>query len=368
MESSKQIQKAGDNSHQLQMSNSTINIGITEKRAREIFTEMNAIARQSYTQDAYELAIKRVGMFEELLMHKVEQVNEMLDAFKDPSFQLLLVEAQKRAAVSDRESDFELLTELLAHRIERKDDRKTKASISKAVEIVDQIDDDALCGLTMVYAITSWCAETSDISEGLNIMNHFLSSICYRSLPTGHDWIYHLDILDAVRTSSIGTFKKFKEYYTAVFEGYACTGIQIGSENYAKALKILKEANLSPTILVPHELNDGYVRLNVRDKSSIANLQLNYVIQDTIVEKRKVTSQEVDTLYKIWDLYSNDSNLIEQVKNTFMAKWDSFDTLRQVHMWWEDIPRNFIITPIGKVLAYANAQRYEKNIPDIKNM
>lgn len=122
MESSKQIQKAGDGSHQLQMVNPTFNIGITEERAREIFSEMNAIARQNYTQDAYELAMKRVGMFEELLMNKIEQVDGMLEAFRDPSFQFLLVEAQKRAAASDRESDFEMLTELLAHRVEKNSD------------------------------------------------------------------------------------------------------------------------------------------------------------------------------------------------------------------------------------------------------
>ena len=72
MENNKQLQKAGDNSQQLQMVNPIINVGITEERVREIFSEMNAIARQSYTQDAYELAMKRVGVFEELLMSKVE--------------------------------------------------------------------------------------------------------------------------------------------------------------------------------------------------------------------------------------------------------------------------------------------------------
>ena len=46
----KQVQKAGDGSQQFQMVNPTVNIGITEERARAIFTEMNAIARQNYTQ------------------------------------------------------------------------------------------------------------------------------------------------------------------------------------------------------------------------------------------------------------------------------------------------------------------------------
>lgn len=179
MENNKQMQKAGNNSQQVQIDNATINVGITEKRAREIFQEMNEITRKNYTQDAFELAMKKISMFEELLMHKVEQVDGMLEAFRDPSFQLLLVEAQKRAAASDRESDFEMLTELLAHRVKQKDDRKIKASISKAVEIVDQIDDDALCGLTVSYAILHWGPQTGNISQGLKTMNGLLSSLCY---------------------------------------------------------------------------------------------------------------------------------------------------------------------------------------------
>lgn len=38
---SKQIQEAGDNSQQLQANNMIVNIGIDEKRAREIYQEMN---------------------------------------------------------------------------------------------------------------------------------------------------------------------------------------------------------------------------------------------------------------------------------------------------------------------------------------
>ena len=37
----KQIQEAGDNSQQLQASNMIVNIGIDEKRAREIYQEMH---------------------------------------------------------------------------------------------------------------------------------------------------------------------------------------------------------------------------------------------------------------------------------------------------------------------------------------
>lgn len=361
----KQVQKAGDGSQQFQMVNPTFNIGITEERAREIFTEMNAIARQNYTQDAYELAIKRVGMFEELLMNKVQQVDGMLEAFRDPSFQFLLVEAQKRAAASDRDADLEMLTELLVHRVEKKDDRKIKASISRAVEIVDQIDDDALCGLTLVYAINSWAAASGDISQGLTVMNNLFSSLCYQELPTGFEWVYHLDILDAVRSSSVGTFKKFKDYYPSMFTGYTCAGIQIDSENYSKALDILRKTNLPADLLVTHELNNGFMRLNVRDRELISDIELFSVRNAQIVSKRKVTAQEVDALNQIWDLYSTDTKIIENVKNAFMEKWDTYETLNLIRTWWEELPHSFAITPIGKALAYANAQRYNNDIPEI---
>lgn len=365
MENSKQMQKAGDGSQQVQMTNPTFIVGITEQRAREIFTEMNVIARQNYTQDAYEIAIKRVGMFEELLMNKVQQVDGMLEAFRDPSFQFLLVEAQKRAAASDRDADLEMLTELLVHRVEKKDDRKIKASISRAVEIVDQIDDDALCGLTLVYAIKSWAAVSGDISQGLTVMNDLFSSLCYRELPTGFEWVYHLDILDAVRSSSVGTFKKFKDYYSSMFSGYTCAGIQIDSEDYSKALEILRKAKLPVGVLVPHELNNGFMRLNVREKQLISDIELFSVCNEQVVGKRKVTTQELDALNRVWDLYSTDTKIIENVKNAFMEKWNTYETLNLIRTWWEELPHSFTITPIGKALAHANAQRYHNDVPDM---
>ncbi len=364
--SDNQLQKGGDNSQQIQAGTINVYNGITETRAREIYTEMNAIARQSYTQDAYELAIKRVNMLENLLMQKVEKVDGMLEAFGEPSFQFLLVEAQKRAAASDRDADIEMLTELLVHRVEEKNSRKTKASISKAVEIVDQIDDDALCALTLIYAINSWGAISGDITQGLTVMNDLFSSFSYLSLPSSFDWAYHLDILNAVRVSSIGTFKKFSEYYTECFNGYSCVGIQKNSESYQKVQTILNEANIPITILVEHELNSEFVRLNIPNKEYIKDINIPVSVQPGLTFLRKPQTNEIEVLYKVWDLYSNDNQLKQEFKKAFMQKWDTFEMLKTVRLWWEALPHSITITPIGKVLAHANAQRYNKKVPDIK--
>ena len=364
----KQIQKAGDGAQQVQAETINVYNGITEARAREIFSEMNDIARQSYTQDAYELAWKRVGMFEELLMQKVEKVNGMLEAFADPSFQFLLTEAQKRAAASDRDADIEMLTELLVHRVEKKSERKIKASISKAVEIVDQIDDDALCALTMLHVVNIYTPVTGEITEGLSVLNALWESVYYMELPSDNEWAQHLDILDAVRVSSIGTFKKIRDIFAEKLSGYVCVGIPKESDKYKTALELLKKVNLNQSILTDNELMDGYVRLRTKNQCDLINCSVTEsdMFGNPIIE-RKISDVEIDTINQIFDLYESDSSKKQQVKNEFIKLWDSYEYLVKVSNWWDALPHSISITPIGTVLAHANAQRYNKKIPKIIN-
>lgn len=361
----KQIQKAGDGSQQVQMINPTIVMGIDEKRVREVCSEVAVETIKQCTQEASAIAISRIEKFTTDLIPRVEKIEKDFQSFSDPSFQFELRNAQKVAACTDRDSDYELLSELLVHRIEKGEERKTKASITKAIEIVDQIDDEALCALTLIYAINSWSAASGNITQGFNVMNDLFSSFCYRSLPQGLDWAYHLDILNAVRVSTVGTFKKFSEFYPNYFEGYTCVGIKKESEAYQSAINKLNEANLPLNLLVEHELNDGYVRLNVKDVDSIKDITIPVIVQPNVLHFRKVSALEIDVLNQIWQLYSNESSIKNMVKNAFMQKWDTFATLKSVRLWWEALPHSITITPIGKVLAHANAQRRNQKVPQL---
>ena len=49
-----------------------------------------------------------------------------------------------------------------------------------------------------------------------------------------------------------------------------------------------------------------------------------------------------------------------------MEKWDTYESLNLIRTWWEAIPHSFMITPIGRALAHANAKRYNNNVPDMK--
>lgn len=268
--SDKQVQKAGNNAQQMQAEiiNITNVSGIDEKRAREIFNEMYAIARKDFTQDAYQCANERVAKFEEALMPKMLKVEGALQKFSDPSFQFLITEAHKTAASTEREADYDLLSELLLHRVKKDKDRKVRVGIKKAIEIVDQVDDDALCALTVAYTIERLFPATGSIIRGLNILENVFSKLCYTNLCQGKEWLDHLEILDAVRLDHISSLKDLDLFYAEQLDGYVCVGIKKESEDYQKALSLLSSGNLPRELLCDHELLEGYVTSNLQQTNT----------------------------------------------------------------------------------------------------
>ena len=196
MEISKQNQTAGDNAQQVQVgdvTNLTIVNGITEQRARDIFREMNQQAVANYSQDAWAEALRRIRILETLVMEKVEKMDDVLVAFGDPAFQVLLAEAQKRAAATEREVDYKLLSELLVCHVKKGACRINRAGINRAVEIVGDIDTTALCALTVAHAFESFFPNTGEILNGLWLLDNMFKKLMYEDLPTGNRWLDHLD-------------------------------------------------------------------------------------------------------------------------------------------------------------------------------
>lgn len=364
----KQIQEAGDNSQQLQASNMIVHIGIDEKRAREIYQEMNLQLRKDYSQEALNIANSRVTEFENRLLPKMEAVDGALEAFADPSFQLLLVEAQKTAASTERPADYDLLSELLIHRFQKGDNRVTRAGISRAVEIVDEISDDALLGLTVFHSVSSFFPASGNIQEGLNTLNSLFGKIFYGSLPNGSEWLDHLDILDAIRVSNFGKLKTIEEYYSTMLSGYIDVGIEKNSEDYNKASELLGANGLPPNILVVHELNPDYVRIPISSKDQISSLTLQRQIINNgqvLLLPIQLSEAQKTAIKSIYDSYKKDVQIRQQNAKKFMDEWNNRENLKKLREWWENIGVSLQLTSVGKVLAHSNAQRCDKNLPSL---
>ena len=361
-----QTQEAKDNANQLQAQTMYVTIsGADEKRVREIFNEMYDIAKRDLSEIAIKTANERVAKFEEAFVPKITKIDGAINSLADPSFQLLLTEAHKTAAATEREFDYELLSELLVQRIKKGANRKARLGISEAVKVVDKIDDDALQGLTIAYSLNLYPVVGS-IHDGIDAFDNMFGNLIYDELPSGKEWIEHLDILKAVRISPFGKFKKFEEIFIKNLDGYVCTGIKKDSEQYLQAVKILEENRITKSILVNHELNEGYVRLSIPRKTSIEEKnevrQLLNIDNDTTNNLSKIS----ECLLKIYSLYDKDVNLKKTVENEFIKEWDKKTNLKKIKEWWNSIPNSFDITAVGNMLSHANAEKYVEGIPKIE--
>lgn len=321
----RQTQKAGEGSQQIQADKMIVNVGIDEKRAREIYKEMNTQLRKDYSQEAFEIASSRVSEFENRLMPKMDAVDGAMEAFADPSFQLLLVEAQKTAASTERPADYDLLAELLIHRFQKGENRVTRAGISRAVEVVDEISDEALLGLTIFHAVSTFFPASGDINQGLNTLNDLFGKVIYGELPTGNEWLDHLDILDAVRINSIGNLKTIEQYYPEILGGYVEVGIEKDSENHKKGIELLRSNALPLNILIEHSLNSNFMRLNLPNENQISSLTLQQPTINNgqlVVITKPITENQINAIKEIYALDKKDNGIKQENIKQLMVEWD----------------------------------------------
>lgn len=359
-----QQQTAGNNSNQIIISGN-LNVGITESQARDICKAECAIALQNWSFQAGVLAEKRIQKLEDKMLPKILSYDEKLSIFGEPGFQILIRKAQIAAASSERESDYEMLADLLLHRAEQQENRERRLGISKAIEIVDQIDDLALIALSIVYAVSKYTPVSSNIHEGLGALNKLYGKILNKcKLPTDYAWMEHLDLLAAIRLSPSGihSFKKLEEYIPERLNYYFEEGLQVDSDDYNHVLEKFESLNIPLSCLERHPLRDGYVRLNVpKDIDNIVFIMKTQQgeIKIPLSEKQKDAFRLANKI-----AFKTDSNNSE-MKKAFWNIWDKYQNLKDIRLWWDKLEKHFSITPVGVALANAYIRGKEPSIPCI---
>jgi len=355
-------QKAGDGAQQIQAIGGVINIGVSEERVRAIFAELIPVALKKYTKETGENKQIIMQEFEKRLMLKLPQSDNSLQAFSTPSFQPLLTDALQSAAKTDREEYYDILTDLLACLIKNQEDRKMQVGIHQAIRIVGEIEYNSLCALTAVHAFEKFCPEPGMCFAGLNRINQTFSKIMDQELPSGIDWLEHLETLGAVRLYPQSMeMQGVIEHYSSTMNGYLCVGIKKDSEDYEKAIFMLDAAGIGHKCLIPNECLDGYVRLPIANENAIDKLYF-----DRGTEHVYLNCEQKQILRQIWKMYSQDPSLQQQVKNKFANILDFFDALRRYRFWWDSIPQPFNNTLVGRILAHANARRCDPELPDFQ--
>lgn len=362
----KQIQKAGGNAKQLQCKEANIFCGITEKRAREIFSELSQRTIKENTDIALYEMNNRLVRFQDIVIPKIEKLDNYFSCFSDPSFIFALRKAQFNVICSERDLDYDVISELLIHRINNKKNIKKKASIIKAIDVIDYVDDDSLCALTLYMMVLTYGPTSGSIKDGIQALDNLFGKVDLSKLPVDTLWIDNLKILGIANTIPFAKVERLQERLIRTLDGYVCLGIPKESKEHIKALEKLNQYDIDHDILMDHELMNGYVRLAICRKKDIEDL----VITDGVsieehIENKPLTQEQKDCLYEIFDSYSNDNGEIELVKKRFEDLLSSFPSMNTVIDWWNSLSNRIELTSIGKVIAQSNAKRLDPDLPDL---
>lgn len=342
--------------------------GITEERCRDIFDEKLPVALRDYSAEAEFVAKDRAFKFRQKLVPRLGEEENGFASFIDPSFQFLLIEAQKAAASTDREADYDVLSELLANRVKVGTDRQLYLGINKAVSVLPFVSDDQLAGMTIRFCIAKIYSKSNNIIGGLSVLDDCYGKILGKTeLPEGNNWLDSLEAGGLVKDLGLPlhSFKKSRDIFFETFNSYTITGIQKNSERYRQALDLLKGVGLPESMLIEHELNSDYVRLIAIDVDSIDALQLNRQLENGAILSIPLNDNQKDVLKSIMALYEGEMNLKEDFKNRFISKVREYPNLMKVMDWWDTNTTFFELTIVGKILANANANKCDARIPII---
>lgn len=337
-----QAQRAGSDSLQI-LAGGDVHFGLSEERAHEI---ARATAREiisEFTEEAKALVQDRILKLDDRVIASLIREGRM-HVFTDPGFLRTYKRAQEGAAVTEREADYDLLAALLTDRAERGDDRPVRAGIERAIEIIDQIDDEALRGLTVMQAVMQYRPAGGDIELGLDVMNRLLGQLLDGPLPTGSDWLDHLDVLNAARLNQSDNFQKFQNYWPKMsMPGYLSVGVEQSSNAKPWTHKSLDLQGL----LVDHRLKEGFIRVSAPTKDALEKY-LTTLDPDAV----QAVLTEADEIYHLSDI---DESCLEP----FMSLVREIPALAQIEKWWDSIPNHTALTSVGRVLARANAERLD---------
>lgn len=340
-----QMQRAGSDATQFQAGRDiVVNTGLSAADAVIIAEHSGRSAAELYTREAMIAVEKKIAQLSEKLVARFSQ-HDLLETFADPSFQRTLRQAQVGAAATDREEDIDLLVELLEARADSKDSRPLRASISRSIEIVDEIDGVALDGLTTVYAALTWRPVSPSVLEGLGVLDNLYRQLLVDQMPSGYSWIEHLEVLGAIRTSPLGSRRNLIDLWAIdALGGYVAKGLDAKTIPDAEHFELVPGAPTLP--LVAHELKPGFLR--------VAYANLDNLVET--VEASGLSELSAEYASRAKSELGFDSPDLEAVAKLGEAI-PSFSALAALQGWFDQIPTAFNITPIGRILAVSNAKR-----------
>lgn len=348
-----QRQSAGRESVQIQVAGDyVVQEGVTEERALEIANEASRHAIALFTSEALGRAAERIDELDQRIVDVFSDL-QILDVFTDPGFQRLLKKAQAGAACTDRGSDLDLLVRLLVDRVQNSGSRPTRASVDRAVEIVDQVDDSALTALTVLFSVMQFSPSAARVRDGLDTMETLYSQFEVEHLPSDKEWLDHLDVLGAIRLSQLTSLSNLAHIWmSSAMPGYVCEGFENPSGESPHIVTIIP--GFPGVAAIEHELRPGYLRMPFTKEDDFRR-QIEAMGGDVATR----ADEYLEIIRRDFGFGAMHGDCTPR----FNAEMDARPSIATVRRWWDAVGTGLSITGVGKALAKANLKRLHKGAP-----
>lgn len=359
-------QTAKDNAIQVQAD--TINVGLTEKEVREMMLDEGKRILAESKLIASDIALKRINDYIDILIPRLVK-SEVIQAFSEPSIQVLLNKTERTAICTSRETDYEMLSELLINRVKKDNDYVIKAATNKAVEIIGDISEEALLGITLLFAVQKLVPEAGISNVGLEVLNSLYGKLIrFDNLPSGQYWIDNLELVQAVRIIPFSALSKFNEIIFEKLDGYFMDGINNNSEQYKELVKRINAVNLPTNILIKNPYLENYSLVAVSSEKNIDKIKVSRMLPNQTVIDLNLNDRQISLLKEIYNSYEKNSNNINIIKNKYNEQLKKYTNLEKVSLWWDNNISNKLniqLTTVGTILAQVNAKRLDDRVPSL---
>lgn len=346
--------------------------GLTKEQAIQLFDERLQHALSNYSIEAVNVGKSRGQFLIQLLLEKVAKHEELLQHFSDPSVQITLGKALYAAAATERKSDYEILSELILKRIQEPQNRKNSAAITKAIEIISEIDTDALHALTALHCICGFQPTYAIDHHGWLIgLDQLYQAITQVPLPSDDSWIDHLQLLGTLTVPPFNNHQPLIKYIVNSAPLLFTYGLKIGSPNHAKALKLLSPLSLTNLMLVGNSLFPDAVRVPAIIQEKDKNLNFTMIGNQNghRITLPSTASDQVDTILKdIIKLYDTNPSAPTTIETSLKREIETLPHIKQIQEWWNKLPFTPVPTHLGRIIAQVNLKRIRPDIPNLPHM
>jgi hypothetical protein len=349
-----QSQEAGDNAQQYAAGGKMVvnQYGITEQRAREIFDDkVRDLVIDLFSAEAQEVASGRIQKFDRRLAEELSRAGS-LRAIADPSFQVLLRKTQMYAASTEGDEEHEILTRLLVERSLARE-KPVHMVVHRAVEVIDQIDQDTLSGITNLWFMGIRYT-SADPVRGFVSLNTLAAKFQIDGLPESRSWFERADLLSCIRLGppGMGAIKSWEDIMTEALPGYFSRNIT--EDEYPEVVRDLQEINLdAPDLIESNKMRSGTYRIlaSSLEHFSRTSKELN----------PGIPPEQIDGVAEYLvgrGFFTPDGDRIDEILQYIEGHLPSLHAYRS---WWNSLVRgaNVELTPVGVAVAFSNAKRFD---------